>query len=375
MRKLLIVLIALTAIIVSTHATDLQPATIPDPPWTYVCGAGAEQECPNQDNTPDDTIAGHTAALLDSFSHNSRDRNISGYIIAARPYHSENEHISRYSFSISPSGETETFTEISGQSGSPRSSGTEDNCLSFLAGNATGIPPGLLNAIHSSKNVIYPPRGVVRSKDTVVREYPGIARVCIQTLVYWDDQESDRKNDHFSADSRVIIMPWTDPDNRIQVKNKAVRFSNILSRDPAGLFPQRDLHFFSVEPGGPATIESLEKPVGVAGSQPWYEYLGLQGLFGSSVTPGSDDKNSYYWHITTGFLSPYSDNPIGILLRSEFLTGQDDTRNAGRYSFVSTEFNGTRGWCSVSGWNCRESPQETSLFGSDFDLVWMGTDG
>jgi hypothetical protein len=375
MRKLLFVLIALMTIIISTHAADLQPAIIPDPPWTYICGTGAGSECPNEDNPPEDTITGHTTALLDSFSHHSRDHNFSGYILAARPYHSDNERISRYSILISPSGETETFTEISGLLGSSRSSGTADNCLSFLSGNATGTHPGLLNAIHSSENAVYQSRGVVRSKDTVVREYPGIARVCIQTSVYWDDQESDRKNDYFSADSSVIIMPWTESDNQIRAKNRAVRFSYNFSQDPAGPHPLRDLHVLSFEPGGPTTFEAMENPAGVPGPLPWYEYLGLQGQFGSSITPGSDDTDSYYWRITTGFLSPYSDRPISIHPLSEFIVSQTDARDAVPHHIMSMEFNGTRGWCSVSGWNCREFPQNASRFGSNFDLVWSGTEG
>ena len=367
MRKILVVPLIVLLMVISVNAVDTQPEIVPgDLSWTYSCGVTGNLNCSKQE------IDGHTSELINSFSQSALGQNVSGYIVAALPTPSDNERIVRHSFSIFPTGETETFTEIFGPSGSPRSASTGDTCQSFLSGNSSGPDPELLGAIHAADAGRYPPRGIVRSKDTVVREYPGIARVCSQTSVYWDNDESDRTKDYFSADTLVVISPATDPYGKNMVKNRNVRFSYNFSQDPARYPLLQDTYAIFVEPSGSTTFEAMENPARAPQPVPWYEYLGLKSLFGSSVILGSDADTEYFWHISTGFLSPYSDRPVAIHPGSEFVISQSGGRDGLPHRIFSTEFNGTRGWCATNNGFCREFPDNISAFGSTFDLVWTG---
>jgi hypothetical protein len=366
MRIILMIPIIVLLIMIPVNAGDAQLHITSDPPWTCTCGVNADHACSNGE------IASHTSESPGSFFQYSQGQNVSGYIVAALPYHSENEQVIRHSFMISPSGETETFTEISGLYGSPHSSSTDGTCQSFLSGNTSGPGPELMGAIHAADAGRYPPRGIVRSKDIVVRDYPGIARVCSQTSVYWDNDESDRTKDYFSADTLVVISPVTDPEGKNMAKNREMRFSYNFSQDPARYPPLQDNYVIFVGPGGSTTFEAMANPTRSPQPVPWYEYLGLKGLFGSSVILGSDVDTVYSWHISTGFLSLYSDRPVAIHPGSEFVISQADGRDGLPYRIFSTEFNGTRGWCATTNGGCRESPDNISTFGSVFDLVWAG---
>jgi len=367
MRKIPVVLIIVLLTVIPVNAGETQLEVVSgNLSWTYACGVAGDMNCSEQE------IGGHTLELMKSFSQSPHGQNLSGYIVAALPNPSDNEQIVRHSFSISPSGETDTFTEISGANGFSYAPGTDDTCQSFLSGNTTGPSPALLGAIHAADAGRYPSRGIVRSKDTVVREYPGIARVCSRTFVYWDNDESDRTKDYFSADTLVVISPATDPDGKNMVKNRNVRFSYNFSYDDSSPLSLQDLPIMVVEPGGPTTLEAMDNPARSPQPVPWYEYLGLKSLFGSSVILGSDADTEYFWQISTGFLSPYSDRPVAIHPGSEFVVSQAGGRDGLPHRIFTTGFNGTRGWCAITDGVCRESPDNISAFGSAFDLMWAG---
>jgi len=367
MRKILVVLIIVLLMVIPINAVDAQLKTEPgDLSRTYTCGVTEDQNCSKQE------INGHTLELINSFLQSAQGQNVSGYIVAALPTPSDNERIVRHSFSIFPTGETETFTEISGLSGSLRLASTGDTCQSFLSGNSSGPGPELLGAIHAADAGRYPPSGIVSSKDTVVREYPGIARVCSQTSVYWDNDESDRTKDYFSSDTLVIVLPLTDPAGKYMAKNRETHFSYNFSYADTNPLSLQDIHTIVVGPGGPTTLEAMDNPSRAPQPVPWYEYLGLKGLFGSSVILGSDVDTVYSWHVSTGFLSPYSDRPVAIHPGSEFVISQSGGRDGLSHRIFSTEFNGTRGWCATNNGFCQEFPDDISAFGSTFDLVWAG---
>jgi len=371
MKKYTIMFIILALMILPVNAAVNSREIQQDQSWTYGCGDGINKDCPDTHDYSPDTISNITARMIDAYVTNSTAKNESIYILASQPSYSGNERISRYGFSISPSGVTESFTEISDKAGTDFRSNTASSCQGFLSGNSGSTPPDLLQALHTHDRM-QQPRGELRAKDIIVREYPGIARVCMENSGYWDGQESDRQHEYFFVDSRIVIIPSTGTDRSIGMKNKAVTVSFNASQNISGLVPLHNQWIIDPAPGT-SPLEVLEDQQKGQKPVPWYE--NYRGPFGSSVALGSEDINQYDWRIITGFFSHYADRPVGFDPHLGIVINETEAKDGSQHRLISTQFDGTRGWCSITNWTYHEYPDTPSFFGSGYMVRWTGNAG
>jgi hypothetical protein len=188
--------------------------------------------------------------------------------------------------------------------------------------------------------------------------------------VYWDRQESDRRHDYFFVDSRVIIEPLSEKNPFGRVKNREVAITFNVTQNASENTSLRNLWTLDLGPGT-SPLGDLTNPSVVPNIVPWYEYY--LGPFGSMVTLSSDDPEKYDWRIAPGFFSQFADRPFGIDPYMEILVNETEARDALRHRLISMQFNGTRGWRSMSeGFYYVEYPKEKSSFGSDYTFVWVG---
>lgn len=363
---ILFLVVILTSISISTTVEGQE--ILPDH-WTYYCGVGSGPDCPDTHENFHNTIANKTSQIIDNYLMSVPQKNDAAYILVGQPFHSDNERIDQYSFSLSPSGVTESYTEISDKSKTPIRTNTTPGCQDFLSGNFQGASPELLQSLHTS-DILLEQRGELRAKDTLVREYPGVAKVCMVNSVYWDRQESDRKHDYFFVDSKVIIEPLSEKNPFSRVKNKEAAITFNVTQNTSETASLRNLWIMDFGPGT-SPMGDLTNPSVVPNIVPWYEYY--LGPFGSMVTLSSDNPEKYDWHIATGFFSRFADSPIGIDPYMEILVNETEARDALQHRLISMQFDGTRGWLSMSdGFNYVEYPKEKSSFGSDYTFVWVG---
>lgn len=367
MKNSIVLLAVLIAIVVPAGAApvspDFQPGT-----WMLSCGGSPDEEISGPVDRSCDRVAENTSRLTDEFV--AEYGNEPAYIIFSRPFHSAEERIDRYWFSISPSGMTESFTRISGGSGQPAQPPALATCREFLSGTATSASPNLLQAFHSVDD-ISEERGELRARDTITRDYPGIARVCMVNSVYRNADESDSRHDYFVVDSQTIIVPCSGNECTGPIKNRAFAITFSASRDPGD--PSLIPNSWTKDPWPETAVPGTLMNTGAwSDTDPWYENYPVP--FGSSITLSSPEPDTYTWQETAGFFSRYASRPVGISPSLQLVVNETGARDSAVHRLASLQFNGTRSWYSTGNWAYREFPEETSFFGLDYTFRWSGID-
>lgn len=303
--------------------------------------------------------------ILASFLNNSERNTVSRYLLHPRITYTPDGRLSRYAYSVNPDGTTESFAEISDaatmeerENSTITSSDTEPDDVTQTYCDMRG-----LRRTPSEEGIPL----TLLTKDTVIRNYTGLAKVCIVTSVYWQDQESDRRRDHFTLDSHVKITPEQESGMFRSVKTRDVSFTYNFSQNNTGFDPLTDLWVFDPRPED-SDLREAGSSRGPEGIVPWYEALG--GPFGSSITLTSDETDVYSWRISTGYFSSRSENPQYLNPRTEIVIKQNEGRDSRIHLLGGLQFNGTGGWCRENGWFCEDAPADESVFGSEFYIRW-----
>ncbi|MFA5237915.1 MAG: hypothetical protein WC362_08700, partial [Methanoregula sp.] len=162
---ILFLVVILTSISIST---TVEGQEILSDHWTYHCGVGSGPDCPDTNENFHNTIANKTSQIIDNYLMSFPQKTDAAYILVGQPFHSDNERIDRHSFSLSPSGVTESFTEISDKFKAPIRTNKTLGCQDFLSGNSQSTSPELLQVLHTP-DILLEQRGELRAKDTLVR--------------------------------------------------------------------------------------------------------------------------------------------------------------------------------------------------------------